>query len=862
LGRNADLEGQWGNMYLNKLVKKHEVEKRNREENFAFFMKNREEINKIVQYNNEIKYKDAGVNRHVKGLDSILGEGLLKLAVNVGSAAISKAFADERERQGEAETEKKKSAVAAATSVENQLTTPEKRKEMTRLAEIHKKHGAERVAAELNDKNNPFFGNNFIRAEAVGHWSGYTKIQREQLRYSPENVANSTIEWAAKQEIDVNGRLVSLATVGGMNAATQSEFFDKLSALHAKEFVPEGINPISLGVFSNQFKKLNHKWQHATLNKQIANAKLAERTRVLGEIQVAFDGGGIEAAYNFAVTGVDEYGNKIPGSIPATQGHEAGIDILFEMFKSGALPASALRKAGHFSFSPNSPESLYDQLDSKTPSKTALRFKKLLEAQTVNEARDLQNEQVEAKLGVARMLKVVSDLTQKEARHLFYSLQNRGELYEIVQRAGNKELTKLSQALSEQAGITSAPSVMNLGQKYASILFPRTERKGWIGSLLTDQDNKSVDISPYTGTKIGKLKNNLDWIFEDAIGGLINDITPIGGNPEDPAVKKEIIRILNDPTDKARLKIQQRLQVRTIDPDTGQIYPDGPELINFNLSKKPVDGLKTYNDQIALAIKEGRKVGLNEINFDGLLAWARGVSNAIGNDNIDQQNALSLQDPIVLRIKERNPNIPIGRIYNAAVKYFNKKGMDFQTLPQSQYPTPEQVRQLNDQFGAHYSNASEILKSTIQRNHATHGGHPPNAAASNINSRFATNRDIVPVSGTSITMNKPSANVLNGVIALGDELGIDMRGAFTSGHRDNAKQQSLLDRWKAGDPDIVYKPAQPGNHPHGYGDTFDADFTAKEKAVLKEYERRNSGIRFIQPVKGDPVHWQITGGNN
>ena len=126
-------------------------------------------------------------------------------------------------------------------------------------------------------------------------------------------------------------------------------------------------------------------------------------------------------------------------------------------------------------------------------------------------------------------------------------------------------------------------------------------------------------------------------------------------------------------------------------------------------------------------------------------------------------------------------------------------------------------------------------------------------------SAFATNRNIVPVPGTSITMNKPSANVLNGLIALGDELGINMREAFTSGHRDHAKQQSLLDRWHAGDPDIVYKPAQPGNHPHGYGDTFDAGFTDKEKDVLKEYERRNPGVRFIQPVDGDWVHYQIIG---
>jgi len=726
LGRNADLEGQWSNIYLNKLIKKHEVEKRNREENFTFFMKNREEIHKIVQYNNEVKYKDAGVNRHVKGLDSILGEGLLKLAVDVGSVAISKLAEDARADWDAKQADKKDSAKADATSVENQLTTPEKRKEMTRLTEMYVAGATQQVEDALNDPNNIFYGNNLITADAIGHYSKLNDIQKQRIQYSPENVAKSTLEWATKQEIDVNGRLISLATVGGMNPATQSEFFDKLSALHAKEFVPEDINAISRGVFSEQFQKLNHKWQHATLNKQIANAKLAEHTRIHRDAQIAYDEGGTDALYAYMVTG------DAPGSPVRTQDRKQSIDLLFDMFESGALPASALREIGHKSFSPNSPESLYDQLDKKkggTPSETALRFKKLLRAATVNEARDLQNKQAEAKLGVARMLEAVPNLSKKEARSLFYALQNKGgELYETVQGAGNKELTKLSQALSEQAGITPAPSVIDLGQKYANKLFNKPFRTGYLGSLVTNQDNKQVDLSASSGADIGKLKADLDYILEDWIGGQINRI---GGNPEDPAVQTEIMRILNDPKDDELIKLKAKLQVQTIDPATNQIYPEGPQLINFNLRKMPIDGLKAYNKQIAKAIKEGRKVGLNEINFDGLLAWARGVSNAIGNDNIDQQNALSLQDPIVLRIMERNKGITAGRIYNAAVKYFNKKGMDFQTLPQSQYPTPEQVSQLNDQFGAHYSNASVPLQRVIERNHAN-GGHPPNTVTRGI----------------------------------------------------------------------------------------------------------------------------------
>ena len=101
-GRNATLEGKWGNLYLNKLIEKHEKETSKRKENFASYMKNREEIQKIVQYNNEVKYEDAGKDRHVRSIGSIIGEGLVNLAVNVGTSAINKEFADERERLGKA----------------------------------------------------------------------------------------------------------------------------------------------------------------------------------------------------------------------------------------------------------------------------------------------------------------------------------------------------------------------------------------------------------------------------------------------------------------------------------------------------------------------------------------------------------------------------------------------------------------------------------------------------------------------------------------------------------------------------------------------------------------------------------------
>ena len=38
MAANADMGEKWNTMYLNALIKKHDVEKKNRERNFKFFM--------------------------------------------------------------------------------------------------------------------------------------------------------------------------------------------------------------------------------------------------------------------------------------------------------------------------------------------------------------------------------------------------------------------------------------------------------------------------------------------------------------------------------------------------------------------------------------------------------------------------------------------------------------------------------------------------------------------------------------------------------------------------------------------------------------------------------------------------------
>jgi hypothetical protein len=82
---------------------------------------------------------------------------------------------------------------------------------------------------------------------------------------------------------------------------------------------------------------------------------------------------------------------------------------------------------------------------------------------------------------------------------------------------------------------------------------------------------------------------------------------------------------------------------------------------------------------------------------------------------------------------------------------------------------------------------------------------------------------------------------------------------ITSGWRSPEKQRALFNRWKAGDPSILYKPATKSKHLHVDFDNNPAslaiDITTNDysfAAQIAEYLGIRAGLRF-----GDPVHFYI-----
>lgn len=81
---------------------------------------------------------------------------------------------------------------------------------------------------------------------------------------------------------------------------------------------------------------------------------------------------------------------------------------------------------------------------------------------------------------------------------------------------------------------------------------------------------------------------------------------------------------------------------------------------------------------------------------------------------------------------------------------------------------------------------------------------------------------------------------------------------ITSGYRSSEKQQSLLDRYNAGDKSIVYKPAVHSKHTKTEGGKPAAlaiDISTSnhnDAATIAEFLDLRAGLRF-----GDPVHFYI-----
>ena len=808
MAKNAQMAKEHSNTYLKALMDKHRLEEENRRRNFKFFMKNRENINEQIKYNNEVKYKEAGINRHVKGLDSILGEGLLQLATEAGSAAISKHFSDQKKAQDIA----KKEAIGEGKFIWAQTATDAGKKELARLTQLHKDKGLDAVTAELANPNNPLNGS-LITADRVAHWSGLEKIQREQIQYSPETVAAESEQWAWKQTINTNGVDFTLGTIteSSVSAETRADFFYKLGERYYNEFVPSDINGISQGTYAEQWEKLTNSWQHDSYKTQIASAKLAQRSRNLREIQIAFEQGGARGVRDW-VRGSDDDGNPVPGSPVGYSNRTESTRLLIEAFEGGLFNVEALNEIGN-ELRGNSPLTLAEQLDTKTPSALAVAWRKAREDGVDQGHRDYEIDQDEMDLKGRELMAGVGDMPKKSARALWHSLRT-GTLKGFFNNLSTDVQKDLLQTVSNQAGITKPVTTLDPSWEAVPNVMNNTERKSWFTMLLIDQDGNRVDASTLKGSTL----SNLDYIFSDWLAGQIKDI---GGLPTDPIVKSTILRKLNQKGNEEVEWLKERMRIQTIDPETNQIYPDGPKLIDSDFPTRQSTGVPEYDSLVAN--NPSQKIPINQINFTGSKGFVEQVDTAIrAGDAVDQQNMLSHQDPLMAAIIANNPDWSAGYLYNAAARYFNKQGMDYQLLSEGEYLKPAQVRQLHKDLNISLR-ANPGLKATVANNN-----HRRNATASYLTW-------------------KGNKNAYTSAVGSFERLGFQIGGHPT---RD------------AGGTNTYTDPAHSATGDHPLGQAFDithqtGDYNESIRLTkrLKEALRmRGLFAKIIGPGDGDPKH--------
>ena len=725
MAKNAQMGEKWRSMYFDALVSKHKVEEDNRQRNFQFFMENRKKIQEQIQYNNKIKAEDAARSHpYIPTFMEMLQPALMQMAVDVGAKGIQKLFQDAAVAKKEAEAEQQNKDIGRGMAVWAQGTTPEKQKKIGEFAEIYKRDGLESVEAAINDSS---WGPDHavINADAIAHWSGLTQIQREQIQFSKQNVSQSAQQFAWQQEININGSPFTLATItkSSVNEATRTEFFDQLTTKFYQEFVPKGVNGISQGVIANTWNSLSHKWQHASYSTQVAAAKQAQYTRYATEGQLAVDEYGSRGAHGFFVTGLRPDGSKWEGSPVYTMPRAESIKLFTKMAKNGLLSRPVIEELFNMPNFNNDPMSLREQLDTDTPSQTALDWKEILDNEVIKEAKDIQIEQQDIDNKAEAFIDAIPTLDQQDARSLFYSMLN-GDMKQLREQASTSLGQEMLTKLATQAGITEPPPIVSVGTEVADTLFDKTERTSlWEGVL--SENGKSVNLSAYADAKdIKRLRTEADGVFKQWVAGLVDRY---GWDPEDPGIAGEIMAKIRKPNDPDRQDLAEDLIIETKDPDTGIMLPGGPRLKKFTLRGTTSDSVKEYNDQ--LRNNPGVPIGLNEINLMPLSkSWAANINTAIGDDNISQQNALSRKDPLVSRILEKNPYVTPGQIYNAFVKQAKEQGMDqYQPLQESQFLNQGEMRQLIDRYGSNFKGASKEVQAVIAG-----GGGNINAATAHI----------------------------------------------------------------------------------------------------------------------------------
>jgi len=730
LGRNATLEGQWGNMYLNSLMKKHEVEKRNREENFAFFMDNRKEIQKIVQYNNEVKYKDAGKNRHVEGLDSILGKGLLQLAVNVGSAAIGKLAQDVRAEWDEADATQEKETIdwGKRFSVESSPAQREALKNPEIVKQIRSNVAAESAAAieHYNSLGEHKLGVN--ASQNIYRWNNLDKIDRQNTLHGTKITAIAAQEHIENFSVPINGsEPITLNDVlSGIHSKATADVW--LEQWKSEFYEVRGINDVGSGAYmkaSEGVRSIQAQVQKAISNSQYKKDLKDQEIQRVSEWENT--SGSTRDKFNFVMKPLSEGG----AGIVARSGDRAqGLEwIRDHLEKYGS--AEEIREVMGFSF-PGIPTINEGGPSEEHPSGTVKyqKWRAALNAAVAREEQGHVNTQAERD-GKLKMIadQITSKKDKQIARTTLLLTEPGGELNEQFSSASPTARKAFLNSLRAAAGYGGEAPTITAGQKVVNDQITNTEAtNNGITFIKEMGTGKEIALDGIPTAAMNSLKGSIADTYRAWASDLADQLMASGVRPEDVEAEINAIVRTDDPrTDPLKKALQARwTDPNATDPNKRLLVPQFPYM-RKPISKDAKGFTQSYDEAYWAAQKAGQTFGLADIDLEHPVveSWLGRVDKANRYKHIDLQNELSNAPAWVKHIMRTQKFSTPGQVYQAALDNVKDYGDKYKKLSESDYMDYTEVKQQYDTLGGQFAALNQHVKEAI----AAQGGYIPNANA-------------------------------------------------------------------------------------------------------------------------------------
>ena len=730
-GRNAEFGEKWRGMYLDAMINKHEAEKRNREDNWNFFMENRATIQKQVEYNNSVKAKDAERSHpYIPSLGDILGPALMKMAVDVGGVAIKKHFTDQAENKAVAEAKEKNNVRSAAERLYGSASKEQ--------LELHKsgywKEYADANAARKIEMRTHW---NSLGKHQVGEISaayqhkisGMDAVDRLNSRFSKDNLANQYGEAIRTGVVHMNGRDVTADDIlaDPHNDKTVYTFLETIEARFYEEsgLLNEG-NPYNKGVFNKVKKQIHGKFLGGVHNSNVKQAKIDNTSTNYSKIQLAKESGGIPDVIDIAFNP-----NNIQ-SIAAEYGMPYAVDFIKRAIGSGAFTTEELNELYNTSFGPGIP-TINEDIRKNTD--RGRQYAALRAVQVANEQQQHTNEQAERHVKIDDFIaKTEVSIAPDEARYLLTAINNpNSDFGKSMAKWKPDQVTKFTRVLAERSGVLPETKVYDDAQELQKAVFSES----WVNETVT---TTAIDILNETKQQTNNFKQADRNKAKGAVRRWLRQLVVARGLDDPAELLGYVDSIVGKDGDTDYDNLKKMLAIKTQDEKGSPIKPVWTYLERSGAEYEfmpEVTGVQQYEAMVARA--NGPVSNLKEVYQNPQIKAAmkrlhmRLQSAQDANFTPQQiQHILSNHGTpfITARQRQGGGKLSVGMIVNESRKHGGYDDMDLQPLDDSLFLNRQEIEKV-EQMIPKFSQMSSPLAARLGQQLTSGQGFPPNVGRSN-----------------------------------------------------------------------------------------------------------------------------------